>query len=171
MDMPKSDITPAPPQTSQPVERSKQLQVLGLVATPQTFVPNDLVIASLARLTSTVPLECDHKETVDQVWHGISLKALIELAQPLAEAQYVRVHANNYTIPFALDEIDEAMLVETLNGQPLSVERGAPWRLYVPGAKCSVNVKWVEKIELSATRASSLEDRAARARESGRIPS
>src|SRR5688572_15167422 len=105
------------------------LQIVGLVATPQTLLLEE--VGSVSRLTSTVPLLCEHKDSEEQIWQGISLLALIQLAQPLAEAQYVRVHADNYTVPFGLSEINEAMMVVTLNGQPLSAERGAPWRLYV----------------------------------------
>jgi DMSO/TMAO reductase YedYZ molybdopterin-dependent catalytic subunit len=144
------------------------LQIDGLVAAPQALVPQAL--ASLPRITCTEDFYCtDHGTTPNQVWRGPSLLEIIRLAQPQPEAKYVRVHAQNYTIPLALAELEGALLAESLNGEPLSVERGAPWRLYVPGAKCHISVKWVDRLELTATRGTSPEERVARARERGRI--
>jgi DMSO/TMAO reductase YedYZ molybdopterin-dependent catalytic subunit len=144
------------------------LIIEGLVARPQQLTPED--VASLPRISSTSVLQCEHKaEAGDQVWAGISLREIIRLAQPHPEARYVRVHAQNYSVPFALDEIDEAILVETLDGQPLSQERGAPWRIFVPGSQCHVNVKWVDRLEVTASRGATAEERAERARTRGRI--
>jgi DMSO/TMAO reductase YedYZ molybdopterin-dependent catalytic subunit len=158
------------------LERVKQadmpaiLYVDGLVATPQAFMREDL--ASLKRVSCTEDFHCDHKETAPaQVWRGVSLLELIQLARPHPEAKYVRVHAQNYSVPLALSEIEGALLAESLNGRFLTIERGAPWRLYVPGAHCHVSVKWVNRLELTATRASTPADRATRARERGQLAS
>ena len=91
------------------------------------------------------------------------------LAGPQPEAKFVRVHAEGYSVPVALNEIENALLADRLNGEPLSPERGAPWRLYVPGAYCHVSVKWVHRLELTATRGIDLAERAERAREQGKI--
>lgn len=145
------------------------LHIDGLVSRPQHLIPEDVV--SLPRTSCAGVLQCEHRaDEGNQVWAGISLRELLRLAQPQPEARYVRVHAQEYCVPFALSEIDQAVLVESIDGQPLSKERGAPWRLFVPESHCHVNVKWVDRLELTATRGSTPEERAARARQRGRIP-
>jgi DMSO/TMAO reductase YedYZ molybdopterin-dependent catalytic subunit len=152
----------------QQVETPTHLIIEGLVAKPQALTPQD--VASLPRVSAYSLIQCDHRaDAGNQDWAGINLAEVIRLAQPQPEARYVRVHAQNYCVPFALDEIDQAILVESLDGEPLSKERGAPWRLFVPGAQCHVNVKWVDRLEISASRGSSVEERAERARQRGRI--
>jgi DMSO/TMAO reductase YedYZ molybdopterin-dependent catalytic subunit len=37
---------------------------------------------------------------------------------------------------------------DELNGEPLTVEHGAPWRLVVSGGRCHTNVKWLDHLEL-----------------------
>src|SRR5688500_16933273 len=74
------------------------LTIDGLVAMPRVFAPEDL--ASLTRISYTEDFFCGHKGTVpEQVWSGIDLLEIIQLAQPPAEAKYLRVHAQNYSIP------------------------------------------------------------------------
>jgi DMSO/TMAO reductase YedYZ molybdopterin-dependent catalytic subunit len=146
-----------------------RLAVDGLVAKPQLLMAEDL--AALPRTSCTGVLNCEHRaDAGNQLWQGISLREIIQLAQPQPEARYVRVHAQDYCVPIALTDIDEAILVEAIDGQPLSKDRGAPWRLFVPASQCHVNVKWVDRLELTATRGSTPEERAARARQRGRIP-
>jgi DMSO/TMAO reductase YedYZ molybdopterin-dependent catalytic subunit len=151
-------------------EMPVRLSVDGLVAKPQRLTPEDM--AALPRTSCEGVLQCDHRaDAGNQLWQGISLREIIQLAQPQPEARYVRVHAQGYCVPFALTDIDEAILVDAIDGQPLSKERGAPWRLFVPASQCHVNVKWVDRVELAATRGSTPEERSARARQRGRIPS
>jgi DMSO/TMAO reductase YedYZ molybdopterin-dependent catalytic subunit len=146
------------------------LSIEGLVARPQRLTPDD--VAALPRTTCAGVLQCDHRpDTGHQIWRGIPLRELLLLAQPHEEARYLRVHAQDYCVPFALTEIDEAILVESIDGEPLTPARGAPWRLFVPASQCHVNVKWVERLEVTATRASTPEERALRARQRGRIAS
>jgi DMSO/TMAO reductase YedYZ molybdopterin-dependent catalytic subunit len=35
-----------------------------------------------------------------------------------------------------------------LNGEPLSVEHGGPFRLHVPGEACYTSIKWLDRIEV-----------------------
>jgi DMSO/TMAO reductase YedYZ molybdopterin-dependent catalytic subunit len=152
----------------QQADREAILRVDGLVAVPHTFRPKEL--ASMEHVSCVEDFHCDHRGTAaGRVWRGVRLKEIIELAQPSTEAKYVRVHAPNYSVPLLLPEIEEALLVDSIDGQPVSAEGGTPWRLYVPGAQCHVSVKWVNRIELSATRAAAPDERVARARQRGRI--
>jgi DMSO/TMAO reductase YedYZ molybdopterin-dependent catalytic subunit len=144
------------------------LRVDGLVATPRAFTPEDLAL--LPRISCTEDFYGGEKHTEpEQTWSGPSVLAIIQLAQPKPNAKYVRIHAPNYTIPLALSDLEGVLLAESLNGQPLPTERGAPWRLYVPGAKRTISVKWVNRLEVTAARGSTPQERAARARERGLI--
>lgn len=158
------EVVDSPQQLSRP----SLLTIDGLVARPQTFTPEDL--ASLTRIRRVEDFHCDHKGTAPgRVWRGISLLEIIQLAQPQAAAQYVRVHAQNYSVPVLLTEIDGALLVDNIDGQPLSAEGGTPWRLYVPGAQCQISVKWVNRLQLTAERGATPAERMDRARQRGRI--
>jgi DMSO/TMAO reductase YedYZ molybdopterin-dependent catalytic subunit len=61
----------------------------------------------------------------------------------------VRVSSGGFVIPIAIEEAGAVLLSDTLNGQPLALERGAPWRLVVPGGRCFTSVKWVNHLELA----------------------
>jgi DMSO/TMAO reductase YedYZ molybdopterin-dependent catalytic subunit len=154
---------------SQQFVTTSRLIIDGLVEAPQTFTPEAL--ASLARISRTEDFHCDHKGTaLGRVWRGISLREIIQLAQPQSAAKYIRVHAQNYSVPLLLTEIDGALLVDSIDGQLLNSERGTPWRLYVPGAQCQVSVKWVNRLQLTATRGATPTERIERARERGVLP-
>jgi Oxidoreductase molybdopterin binding domain len=51
-----------------------------------------------------------------------------------------------------------------LNGEPLTVEHGAPWRLVVSGGPCYANVKWLDHLELAAESGEHTAQRIARGR-------
>lgn len=140
-----------------------QLRVEGLVAAPQSFSPTDL--EDLSRSSFTEDFRCEKDWVVpQQKWGGVRLADLLKLATPLPTARYVRVHAGNYIVPLALEEAEDALLADTLNDQPLTVEHGAPWRLAVAGAACHTSVKWVERLELSAEPGENVGARVAEAR-------
>jgi sulfite oxidase len=89
---------------------------------------------------------------------------VLALSQPAAKARFVQVSAGTYSISLALDESGESLLCDTLNGQPLTVEHGAPWRLIVPGGKCFTSVKWVQRLVLSREPGDNSGEQIARAR-------
>jgi DMSO/TMAO reductase YedYZ molybdopterin-dependent catalytic subunit len=60
----------------------------------------------------------------------------------------VRVGAGSYRMPLSMDEVREALLADELDGAPLTLEHGAPWRLIVPGAACYTSVKWVDRLDV-----------------------
>lgn len=77
-------------------------------------------------------------------------EGVVKPARPLPEARYVRVGAGDYVVPVALEDAGRALLCTHLNGRPLAVEHGGPWRLLVPGGRCYTSVKWVDCLELTA---------------------
>ncbi|MEZ4737539.1 MAG: molybdopterin-dependent oxidoreductase [Caldilineaceae bacterium] len=129
------------------------LRIVGLVAQPQILTASDLAADHLAlpRTSFTEDFLCDGKWTVpDQQWSGYRLLDLLHLAGPLPAAQYVRVGSGDYVVPLSLADAANALLADQLNGQPLTVEHGAPWRLALFGGRCFTSVKWVDRLELVA---------------------
>ncbi len=105
--------------------------------------------------SQSAPAELDVREIIPRerhelIFHAFDRRAdILAPAQPLPGARFVRVAAGNYVLPLPLGEAEGAVLCDELNGQPLEVEHGAPWRLIVPGAACYASVKWVDRLELA----------------------
>ena len=91
---------------------------------------------------------------------AVKLAGLLELAGVRSSAKYLGLHSqtDNFhaSIPLA-PVLDRAFLIYRLNGQPLSVKNGGPFRFYIPDfAACHTheidecaNVKFVDHIELT----------------------
>jgi len=99
-------------------------------------------------------------------WTGVSLQTLLDIAQPLPEAQFVwsegldfgefaGVTADRYQkdLPIAKALSSEVLLAYEMNGEPLSKNRGGPVRLIVPGWFGTNSTKWLCRLSLQATRA------------------
>jgi DMSO/TMAO reductase YedYZ molybdopterin-dependent catalytic subunit len=136
------------PGSARQLAANPHLRIDGLVAGPCVISPADL--ASLARTRFTEDFHCEeHWTTPRQTWSGPRLLDVLKLAEPLPAAKYVRVHAGNYVVPLPMAEAEQALLADTLNDRPLSVEYGAPWRIALAGGACFTSVKWVDRLELT----------------------
>lgn len=143
------------------------IQVDGLVLRPLALDIADL--ASLPRVETGEPVSChEHERGPDPRWQGIALADVLALAGPLPAARYVRVSAGGYALPVPLDAIAGAVLCDAVDGAPLPVERGAPWRLLLPDAGCWTSVKWVRRLEVTAEPGVDSAGRAAEARQASR---
>ncbi len=124
------------------------LRVDGLVERPVTLRRNDL--AGLPRTEIVETFTCEEGWEVPGLrWRGVRLRDVIERAGVQDTARWVRLSAGEYTVPVSIDQAGSALLADELNGKPLTLEHGAPWRLVVPGASCFTSVKWVDRLELS----------------------
>jgi DMSO/TMAO reductase YedYZ molybdopterin-dependent catalytic subunit len=92
---------------------------------------------------------------------AIKLSGLLELVDAKETAQYLGLHGtlDNFHASIPLAPVkDLAFLIYRLNGQPLDVQAGGPFRFYIPDhAACHTeeidecaNVKFVDHIELTA---------------------
>ncbi len=130
------------------VADGRSLVVHGLVSRARVFEPAE--IATMPHREVEADFSCEEGWTVPAVrWHGVSLKSLIDLAQPLAEARYVRVVAGPYQVALPLGGLDGVLMCDGLDGQPLPRRHGGPWRLLVRGGECFTSVKWVERLEVA----------------------
>ncbi|MEX0715851.1 MAG: molybdopterin-dependent oxidoreductase [Planctomycetaceae bacterium] len=94
---------------------------------------------------------------------GVTLEALLAAARPTARATYLTLHATRddfaASVPLAAVR-GEGLLVYALDGEPLPVEKGGPFRFLIRDpAACHTdelddcaNVKFVDRIELTAGR-------------------
>ncbi len=76
--------------------------------------------------------------------------------------------AGPYTHPVAISEIQRVILCDRIDGEPIPVERGGPWRVLIPAHSYNMGVKWVDRIELTAEEPDDSAQRIAEARERAR---
>ncbi len=88
------------------------------------------------------------------LWEGASTRELLSGAKVHSQARFVLVHAydNGYATNVPLEDLlaEDALLVDTHDGQPLSAEHGGPVRLIVPRLYAWKSAKWVKGFELLA---------------------
>ena len=141
------------------------LRVDGLVERPVELSQESVGLLRHAAIEE--PFTCEEGWSVPGLhWGGVRLVDVLALARPLPAARFVRVCAGSYILPLALTEAESALLCDELNGEPLSLEHGAPWRLIVPGGKCFSSVKWVDRLELASDPGANTAESIAR----GRLP-
>jgi DMSO/TMAO reductase YedYZ molybdopterin-dependent catalytic subunit len=95
-------------------------------------------------------------------WTGIPLRAVLEMAGPLASAVDVlcagadagapsdtgQRMAYERSLPIAEALRDNVLLAYAMNGEPLPAEHGAPLRLIVAGWYGMASVKWLARLRL-----------------------
>ncbi|HEY4200125.1 MAG TPA: sulfite oxidase-like oxidoreductase [Devosiaceae bacterium] len=88
----------------------------------------------------------------DNEWEGVSTQHLLDVAGVKPEAAFVILTSNDgYTTNLRLEDFaaDDAMIVHSWQGQPLTLEHGAPVRLVVPHLYFWKSPKWLRKIEFT----------------------
>lgn len=88
------------------------------------------------------------------LWDGVSVKDLIQRAQPTGDARFAVIHGydGGFTtnLPLAALGEDDVLLADRHDGQPISLAHGGPVRLVVPRLYAWKSVKWVRRLELVA---------------------
>ncbi len=126
------------------------LQVDGRVEQPLRWTWDEF--KSLPRLQVFSDIHCVTRwSRYDNLWEGVSIREVLRLARPTADARFVVVHAEQgFTTNLPLTELDQddVLLADTHDGQPLTPEHGWPLRLVVPRRYFWKSAKWVTRIEL-----------------------
>lgn len=133
------------------------LHVHGLVERELRLSYSDL--ASMPQPSEVVTLECVSNPVGGRLmstgrFEGPRLVDLLSRAVPRAGAAHVTLRAKDgYVESIPLVELRAQMLVAlALNGVPLPNEHGFPARVLIPGRYGLKGPKWLEAIELTATR-------------------
>lgn len=130
-----------------------RLRIDGLVRHPRTLSLADLLAMPAVRLVRDY--HCVTGWSVPHVaWTGIRLRDVLALAGPLPSASFALFHSadGSYTESLSLDQtaLPDILLGYKLNDKPLSHEQGYPLRLVIPEMYGFKNIKWVDRITLSA---------------------
>jgi DMSO/TMAO reductase YedYZ molybdopterin-dependent catalytic subunit len=146
-----------------------RLMVGGAVKRPTSLAPEDVRRLPRRRLTATlecagngrafmsppVPGEQWRLGAVSTAeWEGVPLSAVLGLAEIGTDAvEVVFTGADGFARSLPIDEAlgDNVLLVDTMNGEPLTREHGAPFRLLVAGWYGMAAVKWLDRIDVSRT--------------------
>jgi len=132
------------------------ITVDGLVEKPLTI--DFATWQKLARKEELVDFHCVEGWSVDNLtWGGVSPSVLLARAKVRPEGQFVTFHAygGRYTdsLPLADATGPQTLLADTLDGEPLPADHGGPVRLVIPSQLGYKNVKWVDRLEVTATQA------------------
>jgi len=110
------------------------LEVGGLVRKPTRFTR--AMLESLPPTGYTVKHHCVEGWTAVGTWTGVPVSVIAAMVEPLAEARYIRFDSfdsdyfNGWDLASAMHP--QTILSYAMNDRPLTVERGAPLRLYAP---------------------------------------
>jgi DMSO/TMAO reductase YedYZ molybdopterin-dependent catalytic subunit len=88
---------------------------------------------------------------LDNLWEGVATLEIERRVEISPEAKFVLVHGydNDWTTNMPLEAFlaEDALLVDTRNGEPLSIEHGGPLRLIIPRLYAWKSAKWIRAIE------------------------
>jgi DMSO/TMAO reductase YedYZ molybdopterin-dependent catalytic subunit len=130
------------------------LTVGGLVKRPQRL--SLAAIQALPRITYTVKHHCVEGWTAIATWTGVPFASVVALAEPAAEARYVRFdtfdrgYSNGWDLASAMHP--QTILAYGMNDRPLGSEHGAPLRLYSPTKLGYKLTKYLTAVTFTAER-------------------
>ena len=130
--LPSYFISPMTPVLKDPSKW--RLLVTGLVRRPMTLSLEDL--RALPRATYTVKHHCVEGWSAIATWHGVPVSAIVERADPLPEARFIKFvsfdsdYSNGWDLASAMHP--QTILAYGMNDNPLPAAHGAPLRLYSP---------------------------------------
>ncbi len=122
---------------------------------------HELTFAELAALDPSHQISDVSQFDPKRQGDAVRLTGLLELVGAKGSAKYIGLHGtrDNFHASIPLAPVrDRAFLIYRLNGEPLDVKAGGPFRFYIPDhAACHTdeidecaNVKFVDHIELTA---------------------
>lgn len=104
-------------------------------------------ISQLPEISVTADLHCaTHWSVLDNQWSGFSVRHLIDLYPPADHIHHVVVYAEfGYAANVQLSDLSSprAILATHRNGEPLTMEHGAPLRLIIPHLYSWKGPKWI----------------------------
>jgi DMSO/TMAO reductase YedYZ molybdopterin-dependent catalytic subunit len=127
-------------------------RVFGLVEKPWQCTYDEFL--SLPRVTVHADMHCVTRwSKLDNVWEGVSTRAVLRHVTPLPQARFVMIHSEQgFTTNLPLEDFlgDDCLFAWRHNGQNLEPDHGYPLRLVVPRLYAWKSAKWVRGVELMA---------------------
>jgi DMSO/TMAO reductase YedYZ molybdopterin-dependent catalytic subunit len=128
-------------------------RVWGQVDNPITLTLEQL--QQLPTTEVTVDIHCVTRwSRFDTSFKGVHWRDLAELVQPRPSGRYVIAHAEQgftANVPVSALADDDALVAWEADGEPLTLEHGAPLRLVVPSKYFWKSAKWLRGLELRAS--------------------
>jgi DMSO/TMAO reductase YedYZ molybdopterin-dependent catalytic subunit len=129
------------------------LKIDGEVENPLTLKIADLM--RLKQIAQTCDVHCVTGWTLlDSRWHGIPMKAIMELVKVKNTAGFVIFEApGKYSSNISIREAgkNNVLLAHSLFDEKLPQANGAPLRVLVPDRYFYKSVKWVQRIKFTVT--------------------
>jgi DMSO/TMAO reductase YedYZ molybdopterin-dependent catalytic subunit len=130
-----------------------RFELFGLVDQPLRF--NWAEYQALPRVKVFSDFHCVTRwSRLDNVWEGVSVRELLRRAGVKPSAKYVIAHGydSGWTtnLPLSDFDVEDALLADRHDGEPLSADHGGPVRLVVPLLYAWKSAKWIKAIELVA---------------------
>ena len=127
------------------------LGISGLVKSKLSFDWKEF--RALPRVRVFADMHCVTRwSRLGNVWEGVAAREILKRAEALPEARFVVVHGYDYgfttNLPLEAFASEDVLLADIHDGQPISLEHGAPLRLVVPRLYAWKSAKWVKRIEL-----------------------
>lgn len=139
------------------------LRLTGAIVAERSLRPAD--IAALPRIDYIGGMTCNESgRQPDARWTGIPLDVIAEAAGADPAVRYINVSAGPYAVAIEIGQAASVFLADRLEGEPIAVERGGPWRLIIPDGRFYNSVKWVDTIECSLDTPNDSAERIAQAR-------
>jgi DMSO/TMAO reductase YedYZ molybdopterin-dependent catalytic subunit len=134
-----------------------QLRITGEVERPQTLTSQDLAHLPQRRLGAV--LECSgssvgpYQLVSNAIWEGWPLSNVLALARPKPSAVFLHLYGRDGFVRSVPIEraTGDAMIATRMNGEPLSLNHGAPWRVFLPGWYGMDSVKWLQRIDVATS--------------------
>lgn len=149
--------------------RPWEIEIKGMVARPRTISIDDL-LASVSLEERLYRHRCVETWSMAVPWVGFPMRRLLEMAEPLGSAKYVRMEtlADRETMPglkavwYPWPYVEGLTMAEASNeltllatgiyGKPMPRQNGAPLRLVVPWKYGFKSVKSIVSFEFTETR-------------------
>lgn len=130
-----------------------QFSIFGLVETPLTF--NWEEFQALPRVKVFADFHCVTRwSRLGNIWEGVSVRELLSRAGVKPEAKYVSPmgYDRGWTtnLPLIDFDVEDALIADLHDGEPLDADHGGPARLIVPRLYAWKSAKWLKSIELLA---------------------
>lgn len=126
-----------------------RFKVFGVVDNPYSMSWEELM--AMPKIKRTLSIDCvTHWSRLDDIWEGISMKAVLEKAKP--QGKFVMQHSSSvgYTTNTPLENTmtENAMLAYNFNGKPLPDEHGGPLKGLIPELYLWKSAKWIDGLEV-----------------------